>query len=208
MPLRIIGGTAKDLQPWQKKNLPAQRNPVPHNGAARDVFASDLLAVKSGQLSHPHEEKEKMLLRIGERLGLRGLDIDRLNEGALADEREKIVGKALADIKGMTLSVIDGNFPREVLANQNLKFANYTMPARRNSSRFYDANTKKPAGTKQGSLHEGAISLNAPTFRLDGEIVPTSTKSKGSRVSMAAGTLTGLAMFGLGLVFWRRRRRA
>ena len=106
LPLRIIGGTAKDLQPWQKKNLKAQRNPVPHNGAARDLFAADLLAVKTGQLSHPHEEKEKMLLRIGERLSLRGLQIDKLNEDALKDQREQIVAKSLKSIKGMTLSVI------------------------------------------------------------------------------------------------------
>jgi Uncharacterized protein conserved in bacteria (DUF2330) len=160
LPLRIVGGTAKDLQPFQKTNLKSQRNPVPHNGAARDVFAADLLAVKTGQLSHPHEEKEKMLLRIGESLGLRGTQIDALNEGALADQREKIVAKSLKDIKGMTLTVIDGNFPREVLANQNLAFAPFRMPARRNSSRFYDANTKQPARRQQGTLVEGAVSFD------------------------------------------------
>jgi len=162
LPLRIIGGTAKDLQAWQKKNLKQRRNPVPHNGAARDLFAADLLAVKTGQLSHPHEEKEKMLLRIGERLNLRGTQIDKLNEDALKDQREKIVAKSLKDIRGMTLSVIDGNFPREVLANQNLAFTNYRMPARRNSAKFYDAKTKKPAGRKQGAIVEGAVSWNEP----------------------------------------------
>jgi len=160
LPLRIVGGTAKDLQPFQKANLKSQRNPVPHNGAARDVFAADLLAVKTGQLSHPHEEKEKMLLRIGESLGLRGTQIDALNEGALADQREKIVASSLKDVQGMTLSVIDGNFPREVLANQNLAFAPFRMPARRNSSRFYDANTKQPARRQQGTLVEGAVSFH------------------------------------------------
>ena len=89
LPLRVIGGTVKQMQPWQKKNLPQRRNPVPHNGAARDLFASDLLAVSSGKLSHPHEEKEKMLLRIGEALNLRGPAIDKLNEGALAEQRER-----------------------------------------------------------------------------------------------------------------------
>ena len=77
-PLRVIGGTAKDLQPWQKKNLPQRRNPVPHNGAARDLFAADLLPVSSGKIPHPYEEKEKMLLRIGESLNLRGPQIDNL----------------------------------------------------------------------------------------------------------------------------------
>ena len=161
LPLRVIGGTVKNIQAWQKKNLPQRRDPVPHNGAARDLFAADLLAVSSGQLSHPHEEKEKMLLRIGEALNLRGPAIDKLNEGALAEQREKIVAKSLKDIKGMTLSVIDGNFPREVLANQNLAFATYQMPARRNTSRFYDAKTKKATtANPQGTLIQGALSFD------------------------------------------------
>ena len=198
LPLRVIGGTIKQIGAWQKKNLPARRNPVPHNGAARDLFASDLLAVKTGQLSHPHEEKEKMLLRIGERLNLRGPDIDKLNEGALADKREKIVAKSLADVKGMTLSVIDGNFPREVLANQNLTFASYNMPARRNSSKFYDANTKKPASNPQGGIRF--------IGKLSSVERPSNDEKLSSNDSRGAWSLTALlAMSVIGLVLWRRR---
>jgi hypothetical protein len=217
--LRIIGGTAKDLQPWQKKNLPAQRDPVPHNGAARDMFASDLLAVSSGQLSHPHEEKEKMLLRIGESLSLRGPEIDQLNEAALADEREKIVNKSLKDVKGMTLSVIDGNFPREVLANQNLAFTTYRMPARRNGAKFYDAKTKRPTTPQQGMRFEGALSFddekdvdagrklsrrdrsrirkNSAAGETDGRILTNSATATG------LGTMLSLTLVGL---VWLRRR--
>ena len=194
LPLRVIGGTVKQLQPWQKKNLPQRRNPVPHNGAARDLFASDLLAVSSGKLSHPHEEKEKMLLRIGEALNLRGPAIDKLNEGALAEQREKIVAKSLKDIKGMTLSVIDGNFPREVLANQNLAFANYRMPARRNTSKFYDAKTKKPASPPKGTLIEGGLSLNEK---------PT----PGGPNRATTGLSIVLSLTAVGLVLLRRRYR-
>src|SRR5207253_2638516 len=79
LPLRIIGGTEADIQDWQRQSLPQQRNPAPHNGFAKELFASDLLAVKNGRLSHPFEEDEKMLLRIGENFGLRGPEIDRLN---------------------------------------------------------------------------------------------------------------------------------
>jgi Uncharacterized protein conserved in bacteria (DUF2330) len=202
VPLRIVGGTAKDLQPWQKKNLPAQRDPVQYNGAARDVFAADLLAVKTGQLSHPHEEKEKMLLRIGESLNLRGLQIDKLNEAALADEREKIVNKSLKDIKGMTLSVIDGNFPREVLANQNLAFTGFSMPARRNSSKFYDAKTKQPAQRQQGVLVEGAVSMNESGRR--------NAEGGEPAVSSTAGlsTLVLFSLVAVGAVFTFRRRSA
>lgn len=152
LPLRIIGGTEKDVPAWRKKNLKRERNPVPHNGAARDLFAADLLAIKNKQLAHPHEEKEKMFLRIGEALGLRGPEIDKLNESALVEDREKAVKSSLAAIKPMTLTVIDGNFPREVLANQNLTFTNYKMPARRNSRLHYDATTKKPAQVPPNSI--------------------------------------------------------
>jgi Uncharacterized protein conserved in bacteria (DUF2330) len=202
LPLRIIGGTAKDLQPWQKKNLPAQRNPVPHNGAARDLFAADLLAVSTGQLSHPHEEKEKMLLRIGESLNLRGSEIDKLNEGALADEREKIVHKALKDVKGMTLTVIDGSFPREVLANQNLAFTTYRMPARRNDAKYYDAKTKRPAQRQQGMRFEGKLSFDEATGIDDARKL-----AAGERRSRwtGAGLASVLSLTVIGLVWLRRR---
>ena len=138
LPLRIIGGTEADIQQWQRQSLPQQRDPVPHNGFAKELFAGDLLAVKNGQLSHPFEEDEKMLLRIGENFGLRGPDIDKLNLAALDKEREKAVKDALDDLKKMTLTVIDGDFPREVVGAQNLMFGEYRMPARRNSSDFFD----------------------------------------------------------------------
>ena len=121
LPLRVVGGTINQIPDWQKKTLPARRNPEPKNGAAKDLFAGDLLTVQTGELSHLHEENEKMLLMIGERLSLRGPEIDKLNEQSLKKERDAIVEKALADLKQeMTLTVVDGNFPREVIASRNL----------------------------------------------------------------------------------------
>ena len=197
LPVRVIGGTWERVGVWQKRDLTRRRNPVPHNGAARDLFAADLLAVSSGQLSHPHEEKEKMLLRVGEALNLRGPAIDKLNESALAEQRKKIVAKSLKDIKGMTLSVIDGNFPREVLANQNLAFATFQMPARRNTAKYYDAKTKKPAGRKPGTVIEGALSYNDSADQND--------EQRG--FSKPAGLGLVLSLTVAGLVWFRRRRR-
>jgi len=210
LPLRIIGGTAKDLRPRQKRNLKQRRDPVPHNGAARDLFAADLLAVRSGKLSHPHEEKEKMLLRIGERLNLRGGAIDKLNEGALKEQREKIVAKSLKDMKGMSLSVIDGNFPREVLANQNLTFTDFRMPARRNSAKYYDAKTKKPAGRKQGVVVEGAVSLNTPADSpaSDDREKLASDDSPSTTNWDLAGIAALLSLTVIGIVLIRRRHAA
>src|SRR5207302_8302319 len=128
-----------------------------------------MLAVKNGRLSHPHEEDEKMLLRIGENFGLRGPEIDKLNLAALEKERGKAVKDALDDLKKMTMTVIDGDFPREVVGAQNLIFGEYKMPARRNTSEFYDDKDKKPAGKREGTLKLGALEPPAKSggvFRL------------------------------------------
>jgi hypothetical protein len=190
LPLRIIGGTEADIQDWQRQSLPQQRDPVPHNGFAKELFASDLLAIKNGQLSHPFEEDEKMLLRIGENFGLRGPEIDKLNLAALDKEREKAVKDALGDIKKMTMTVIDGDFPREVVGAQNLIFGEYKMPARRNSSEFYDSKDKKPAGRREGTLKLGA--LDAATKR-----------GGGLRLGFIMLGVAGLVL--VGVMFKRRR---
>ena len=65
LPLRVIGGTVSDIPAWQRKTLKTRRNPEPHNGAARDLFASDMLAIRTGKLSLPHEETEKALSAFG-----------------------------------------------------------------------------------------------------------------------------------------------
>ncbi len=156
LPVRIIGGTT--IPEWEKQRLPARRNPEPHNGAAKDLFAGDILATNSGELSLPHEEREKELLRIGERLGLRGVAIDKLHADSLVADRKKVVTDALAgNLEKMTLNVIDGDFPRDVIARKNLTFAEYKMPSRRNAAGVYDAKTKGPARQQSGVLKVGKI---------------------------------------------------
>jgi hypothetical protein len=157
LPLRIIGGTEKDIPEYRRKTLKQERDPLPKNGASGELFASDLLAVTSGELALPHEEREKELLRIGERFGLRGPDIDKLNTHSLADSRRKTVDQTLKQLKLMTLTVVDGDFPRELLAKQNLTFAEYRMPAKRNRPESYDAKLNKPAPKKAGILKVGAL---------------------------------------------------
>ncbi|MEK6233355.1 MAG: DUF2330 domain-containing protein, partial [Planctomycetales bacterium] len=134
LPLRILGGTEQDLKKrlqengylgiraprggkvdWKLKpaeRLKQARDPEPFNRNAKELFASDLLAASSGNLSLIHEEQEKELLRIGERFGLRGADVDKLNGQALAGEREKTVRSALDGLKQLTMTVVDGDFPR------------------------------------------------------------------------------------------------
>ncbi len=196
LPLRIIGGTEKDIPDWRRQHLPQQRDPTPHNGHARDLFASDLLAVQSGQLSLAVEEQEKMLLRIGEELYLRGPQIDQLHLQVLRDQLRQATQSALKDLEGMTLTVVDGDFPRKVLANQNLTFSPYRMPAFRNSPRYYDAKLKGPAPRREGRLILGQLEL--PDAR------PTEQLARlRPRALMSVAVLVGL-MVGA-LVLWQRR---
>ena len=157
LPLRIVGGGVGDIPDWWLQSLPAQRNPVPHNGIARELFASDILAARTGQLSHPHEEREKELLEIGERLGLRGPQLDALHAEALREERERMVNEALAELTGMTLTVVDGDFPREVIAAENLEFSPFAMATGSNRQELYDARFEGPAPVSKGSLFGGSL---------------------------------------------------
>jgi len=125
-PLKLVGS-----QDWSKvpasviQGVQAQRDPTPYNGFAKSLFASDLEAVRTGRLALAHEEREKELLRIGERLGLRGEALDAMHREALAAERDEAVARSLSALKGMSLTVIEGDFPREVLARDNLSFSEF-----------------------------------------------------------------------------------
>jgi hypothetical protein len=156
LPVRIIGGEWKDLQPYQKQNLKTRRDPKAHNGLAKQLFAADMLALKQKRLSNPFEEEEKQLLKIGERLSLRGPQMDALNGQILNKKRDRAVERALKGIKDMTFTVVDGTFERETIAKENLKFANYNLPSKRNNKKSYDTRMMGPGGTPQGKLYKGA----------------------------------------------------
>ena len=196
LPLRIIGGTEKDIPAHTRQSLPARRNPESKNGVAKELFAADLLAVASGDLSLEHEEEEKELLRIGEYFGLRGAELDQENNAALAESRKQTTAKGLAMLKDMTLTVVDGDFPKEVIANNNLTFADYQMPAARNNSSNYDANLFAPGKPKSGILKTGSIDWK----QVDRQIVRSSNASFNSWIP-----LLGLGLLGMiGAIFVRR----
>ncbi|MCA9270116.1 MAG: DUF2330 domain-containing protein, partial [Planctomycetales bacterium] len=201
LPLRILGGTEADIPDWRRKSLPQERDPQPHNGAALELFASDLKATATGELSLPHEEKEKELLAIGERLSLRGGDIDALHAAALADEARRSVEQSIAGVKAMTLTVVDGDFPREVLARKNLMFGEYTMPARRNSSENYDTKLNAPAGEKSGVLKLGALAPARPA-------APPLERQVGGLWTVGVSSVLGIVGLGMLLCGFAGRRRA
>lgn len=147
LPLRIIGGRYEDIPENRRRTLRQERNPVPRNGIAKDLFAGDLLAASTGKLSHGHEEMEKELLDIGERLGLRGVEIDGMHEEAIQGDRDALFADALADLESMTLTVIDGDFDREVISEQNIYFTSYEMNPASNSAESYNARMFGPGAS-------------------------------------------------------------
>ncbi len=204
LPVRVYGGTYKQLTKWQKQSLVAPRNPYPHNGKAKELFASDLLAIQSGRLANPFEEEEKDLLAIGERLGLRGLEIDNLHGQILAKKRDKAVKKALARLKNMTMTVVDGDFNRDVLARENLTMAQHRMPRGRNNAGNYNARQFGPGGNPGGKLYRGA---SLDTLDRDDGRIPSEESIMPWRALGSTGIGLGCAAIVLGL-FWRRRKHA
>ncbi|MEQ9408462.1 MAG: DUF2330 domain-containing protein [Fuerstiella sp.] len=145
LPLRIIGGEFEDIPENRRQQLVHQRNPEPHNGIARDLFAGDLLAASSGTLSHPHEELEKQLLEIGERLHLRGPELDSLHHAELQTLQKELTKTALSSLASMTMTVIDGDFDRQIVAADNVYFTGFEMNPARNSVKRYNARLFGPS---------------------------------------------------------------
>jgi uncharacterized protein DUF2330 len=127
LPYQIRGGTEDDMSPNDWNTLKAQRDPAPYNGVAAQLFAHDLLAYESSELSHTFEEKEKLLLDIGEQLNLRGGRMDAFHSQVLAAERQRAQALAMESLKSMSFTVIEGDFPRDVIANENIRFEKYEM---------------------------------------------------------------------------------
>ena len=152
LPLRIIGGTEKDIPDYRRQTLKQERDPGPKNGVAKALFSSDLLAVSSGNMSLEIEEAEKGMLAIGEHFGLRGADYDATIEAVQQKQTAEITDGSLADLNEMTLTVVDGDFPRQVVAEQNLTFSDYSMPAARNNRMGYDAGLHQPGNEREGLL--------------------------------------------------------
>ncbi len=144
LPVRVRGGRVSQVTAAHLKRIRKKRDPKPHNGLAFALFASDLKAAQSGELSHPHESSEKALLNIGESLGLRGKEIDALHRKAIKEEQAQIFRGARKRLRRMTLTVIDGDFPRDLLAQENLRFERFAMKRKDNHPGMYDAKNLGP----------------------------------------------------------------
>ena len=150
LPLRIFGGTFADIPKAKLEQIASLRDPTPHNGDARALFTSDLIAAESKTLNLDHEEKEKELLNIGERLGLRGPEIDKVHKAVIDEEATKLGTKTLGKLDRMTLTVVDGQFPFELMRDKDLTFRTFKMKAEKNDAVAYDARKLGPGAVKEG----------------------------------------------------------
>lgn len=158
LPVRVIGGKFSEIPRWQKTSLAQRRDPAKRNGVAKELFADDLLASGTKVLSLKKEDVEKEYQRIGEYFKLRGQSIDRLNHSVAIRNDKTKVHRVLKPIERMTLTVVDGDFPRDVLAKQNLTFSSFKMAQKQNNKRSYDAKLYGPNKKKvEGRLYYGAI---------------------------------------------------
>jgi hypothetical protein len=111
--VKVIGGTLEQAEKWGYLSRPQySRDPAPHNGNALDLFSADLMSASQDRLSHPFEEREKELLKVGERLGLRGKEVDEQIGKIIRKERRKGLDEVKQEFSKMTLTVIEGDSPR------------------------------------------------------------------------------------------------
>lgn len=194
LPLRIIGGTEKDIPDWRRNTLKEERNPEPKNGVAKILFGSDLLAVTKDDLSLEMEEDEKNMLAIGEHLGLRGIEYDNDIAESQKKQAKAVTDAAIQQVAEMTLTLVDGDFPRAVVAGENLTFADFDMPAARNRRRVYDATIHGPGQVRRGRLISSA-EINFDEFD---EVSP--------KRNQYATWVVGIFVFALGMFVTRRMK--
>ena len=194
LPVRVLGGTAKDIPAARRRMLKAERDPRPHNGVAADIFAADLLAATSGKLLNQDEHLEKELLAIGEELDLRGQHFDDAIGGMLKQQREAVRKAALAGLKDMMINIIDGEFPREVLAKDNLTFAEYEMPRARSKPEHYDAKEMGPAPQRDGRLYLGAVDFGDVSPTGEVQIAGANEPDGGRGLAALLGSLGAAAL--------------
>lgn len=152
LPMRVSGGTAEDIPLARRATLPTERAPGPHNGRAGRLFAGDLRAAGLDLLILDHEEVEKELATVAATLRLGTPELDDLLTAAAEEQAARARRQALRNLDDLTLTVIDGDLPREFLADTDLTFEEFAMSSERNRPERYDAREFGPAKKRSGRL--------------------------------------------------------
>jgi len=142
-PMEVVVPSGETLTEMELDAIESRLDPKHFNARAQELFASDLLAVESGELTLDFESYDKGLLAISEGLGLRGPQIDALHAVEVEKKKDDELDSALRGLSRMTLTVFDGDFDGDVLRDENLAFSAYRMASAVNSP---DNWTRRPAG--------------------------------------------------------------
>lgn len=142
----------------------ARRDPRPSNAGARDLFLADLVSACAGELTPPWDASEDELVEVGFRLGMTNEHVDALHREAVRASHAEELEERLDDLAEMTLTVLDGDFPRGVLRLKNLTLAHFELPAERNRREVYDARHGGPPPEREGAL----VSPAGQRYRLPG----------------------------------------
>ncbi|WP_372366557.1 DUF2330 domain-containing protein [Candidatus Uabimicrobium sp. HlEnr_7] len=143
IPLRIMKGSLYDCRSrayntWKQTDIRSV------NGIARKLFALDVLAAKRNTLILDKEQKEK--------------ERQKQNPEYTIND-EDIVKEGLEEIHNMTMSVISGYFPRDILVQTNLRFNPYSMPEELNNQQKFNLLTDGISGYLAfgGRLYDGMV---------------------------------------------------
>ncbi|MCR9119975.1 MAG: hypothetical protein NXI22_23815, partial [bacterium] len=117
----------------------------------------DISVAESGDLLSHHELKNKAFDEINRQLGMKGSEADELVGQVAADNIAREVAVHLKKLRSYTLTIVDGEFPRDVIAKKNLTFQRYAMAKNRNNSKSYDPKKLGPAESKPGLRVVGQI---------------------------------------------------
>lgn len=160
LPIRLIGGSVSRLRrlPFSRRvDIADKRKPGPVNGLAAELIAADISVAESGDLLSHHELKNKAFDEINRQLGMKGSEADELVGQVAADNIAREVEVHLKKLRSYTLTIVDGEFPRDVIAKKNLTFQRYAMAKNRNNSKSYDPKKLGPAESKPGLRVVGQI---------------------------------------------------
>ncbi len=186
LPLRVLGGKYEDIPNWQLDQLKTLRDPTDATQVALELFASDIQAAAKRELTLPHEELAKELLQVDEFFGLRGVEMDQLHRDVLMKDQRRRMIRSLETMRKMTLTVIDGDFPRDVLASTNLTFSDYRMPRAKNRKELYDAKSFGKPDPREGNLYIGRRAVGDDS--IERVAIHNSAENDSSKNSSTSGT--------------------
>lgn len=144
LPLRVIGGTAAQIPQRQKAAVRRKRRPGPYNGFAKELFTSDVAAIRAGTTRLEVESQLAELEAISNELLLTPSLAASLHDGMVGAAHAQVERDGLAALREMTLTIVDGEFERDVLAKYNLAFAPFQMPVAVNTATRYNARLLGP----------------------------------------------------------------